>query len=78
MFRLLLLRRPLCRCGRQLDSFGHHLAAVELADGVRVTANVMDLATPQQALDGIRLEVVADGLPLCPVRADSSTWCGPT
>ena len=96
LFRVLLLRRlrlPLpptvrtCRCGRQLDSFGHHRAAcaqsgllarrgfaVENAvarvcreAGARVSTNVMvrdlDLLAPQ-ALDGRRLEVVAEGLPL--------------
>ena len=122
LFRLLLLRRlrlPLppsehaCRCGRHLDSFGHHRAAcsragllarrgfaVEVAAakvcreaGARVTTNVMvrdlDLAVPQQALDGRRLEVVVEGLPLfggvqlaldttlvSPVRADGTARRG--
>ena len=99
LFRLLLLRRlrlplppcvPVCRCGRPLDSFGHHRAAcpraglfarrgfaVEMAAakvcqeaGARVTTNVvvrdLDLGVPQPALDGRRLEVVAEGLPLFP------------
>ena len=97
LFRLLLLRRlrlplppcvPVCRCGRPLDSFGHHRAAcpragllarrgfaVEMAAakvcreaGARVTTNVLvrdlDLGVPHPALDGRRLEVVAEGLPL--------------
>ena len=68
-----------CRCGRQIDPFGHHHAAwrgcaVESAAarvcreaGARVTTNVMlrdlDLFLPQGP-DSRRLEVVADGLPL--------------
>ena len=95
-FHLLLCRRlhlplPLtlrtCRCGRQLDMFGHHRAAcadvgvlgkrgfpLECAAaqicreaGARVATNVwvrdMDLGE-FNALDGRRLEVVADGLSL--------------
>ena len=95
-FRLLLCRRlhlplPLshrtCRCGRQLDVFGHHRAACSEAGvlgkrgfpleraaaqvcreaGAPVATNVfvrdMDLAT-FNALDGRRLEIVADGLTL--------------
>ena len=95
-FRILLLRRlqlPLslsvrsCRCGRPLDTLGHHRAACATAGvlgrrgwalesvaarvcreaGARVRTNVfvrdMDLANHEN-LDGRRLEVVADGLPL--------------
>ena len=95
-FLLLVCRRlhlplPLshrtCRCGRQLDVFGHHRAACPEAGvlgkrafplecaaaqvcreaGVRVSSNMfvreMDLAT-YNALDGRRLEIVADGLTL--------------
>ena len=95
-FRLLLCRRlhlPLslshrtCRCGRQLDVFGHHRAACPEAGvlgkrgfpleraaaqvckeaGARVSTNMfvrdMDLAA-FNALDGRRLEIVADGLSL--------------
>ena len=96
-FHLLLCRRlhfllPLtqrtCRCGRQLDMFGHHRAACAEAGvlgkrgfnlaaaqigreaGARVATNVwvrdMDLGE-FNALDGRRLEVVADG---------SSFWRG--
>ena len=105
LFRLLLLRRlrlplppcvPVCRCGRPLDSFGHHRAcpragllarrgfAVEMAAakvcreaGARVTTNVMvrdlDLGVAQPALDGRRLEVVAEGLPL--LGGGAAPWC---
>ena len=76
-----------CRCGRQLDVFGHHRAACSEAGvlgkrgfplecaaaqvcreaSARVATNVfvrdMDLAT-FNALDGRRLEIVADGLTL--------------
>ena len=70
---------PPCRCGRQLDVFGHHRAACPEAGvlgkrgfpleraaaqvcreaGARVST--MDLAT-FNALNGRRLEIVADGL----------------
>ena len=75
--------------------FAVELAAAKICReaGARVTTNVMvrdlDLATPQQALDGRRLEVVADGLPLfggvqlaidttlvSPVRADGTARRG--
>ena len=75
--------------------FAVELAAAKICRevGARVTANVMvrdlDLAIPQQALDGRRLEVVADGLPLfggvqlaidttlvSPVRADGNARRG--
>ena len=95
-FRLLLLRRlrlPLtlsarwCRCGRPLDSLGHHQSACSRAGvlghrghpmetvmtricreaGARVRTNVMvrdlDLGAFNR-LDGRRLEIIADGLPL--------------
>ena len=97
-FRLFLCRRlhlplPLphrtCRCGRQLDMFGHHRARAACPEagvlgkrgfpleraaaqvcreaGARVSTNMfvrdMDLAA-FNALDGRRLEIVADGLSL--------------
>ena len=97
-FRLLLLRRlgahqplPLsarwCRCGRPLDSLGHHQSACSRAGvlghrgypmetvmaricreaGARVRTDVMvrdlDLGAFNR-LDGQRLEIIADGLPL--------------
>ena len=74
-----------CRCGRQLDMFGHHRAACAVAGvlgrrgcplecaaahvcrgaGARVSTNVhvRDLAD-LDAVDGRRLEVVADGVSL--------------
>ena len=96
-FRVLLSRRlrlpmPLssrsCRCGRLLDSLGHHRAGCAEAGvlgrrgfalecsaaqlcreaGGRVSTNVMmrdlDIPGPHAAMDGRRLEVIADGLPL--------------
>ena len=97
LFRLLLLRRlrlplptcvPVCRCGRPLDSFGHHRAAcpravclrdvasrwrwpqpmcaVKLMHGSRPTSwsVTWTLLCPTPALDGRRLEVVAERLSL--------------
>ena len=69
-----------CRCDRLLDSLGHHRAgrrgfALECSAaqvfreaGLRVSTNVMmrdlDILGPHAAMDGRRLEVIADGLPL--------------
>ena len=71
--RLLLCRRmhlplPLstrtCRCGRQLDMFGHHRAACALAGVLGRRGYPLECAAAQDAVDGRRLEVVADGLSL--------------
>ena len=53
-----------CRCGHQLDMFGHHRAACAVAGVLGRRGHPLECAAAQDAVDGRRLEVVADGLSL--------------
>ena len=64
-----------CRCGRQLDVFGHHRAACHVAEVLGKRGFKLECAAAQVCreagarvsttnLDGRRFEVAADGLAL--------------